>query len=406
MSGSCIGIVADDLTGGAAIAGEIVRPGKPVPVLRLQPDGRVERHTLIVETGSRYMPVAQAEQRVMLAVRQLRQAGFSLLMKKIDSTLKGNVAAELAAFARAIGERLVIVPACPAMKIEVRAGCQWQSGRRGVDVIALVAQALGRPPLSLPLAAVRAGEDAVRAWLGANRGQVIVADAQTQRDIQQIVNGARAAGINAFAGVYGLGSALAGLPGGPDMRPPARASRLLVLVGSTSSATVAQVDYLIGHGAANIALRVGSLFNTDGEPELSRIRQEIARATAPVLLVHTDAKNTADEVGRFCRARGWSDRDLAQALATPFAAAVRQLPDAGIFVVGGETTGALFDLQGWRGMRVTGEFSATVPIATLPGTGHPFILTKPGAFGAVSVLQDAAVTMLRRIDAVFPGVSS
>ncbi len=389
-----IGIVADDLTGGAAIAGEIARPGKPVPVLRLQTDGRFERRTLVVETGSRYLPVAQAEQRVIQAVHQLRQAGFTVLMKKIDSTLKGNVAAELAIFAKAVGERLVIVPACPAMHIHVRDGCQWKSGRQGIDVVALVARALGWPPLSLPLAVVRDGEEAVGAWLGAHDCPVIIADAQTQNDIRQIVGGARKTGINAFAGVYGLGEALAGLPGKPDMQPPGAASRLMVLVGSTAGATVAQVDYLIGQGAANIPVRVSSIFNDDSERELDRLRQEIARATAPVLLVHTDAKSTADDVGRFCQARGWNDRDLAQALAAPFAEAVRSLPGAGIMIVGGETTGALFDLLGWTGLLVTGEFADSVPIAALPSTGYPFILTKPGAFGTVSVLRDAAQKML------------
>lgn len=389
-----LGIVADDLTGGAAIAGEIARPGKPVPVLRLQTDGRVESRTLVLETGSRYMPVAQAEQRVVSAVQQLRQAGFTLLMKKIDSTLKGNVAAELAAFAKAVGERLVIVPACPAMHIHVRAGYQWKSGRQGIDIVALVGQALGWAPLSLPLDVVRGGAAAVSAWLRANDCPVIIADTETQNDIRQIVGGARSAGINAYAGVYGLGRALVGLAGKPDMQPPGEASRLVVLVGSTASATVAQVDYLIEQGAVNIAVRVSSLIGDDGERELSRIRREIASATAPVVLVHTDAKSTADSVSRFCQDRGWSDRDLAQALAAPFAEAVRGLPGAGIMIVGGETTGALFDMLAWRGLLVTGEFADSVPIAAPPDAAYPFILTKPGAFGTVSALQDAAQKML------------
>ncbi|HEY0208901.1 four-carbon acid sugar kinase family protein [Acerihabitans sp.] len=394
MSGSLVGIVADDLTGGAAIAGEIARPGQPVPVLRLQAGGGLARRTQVVETGSRYMPVAEAEQRVTLAVQQMQRAGFSLLMKKIDSTLKGNVAAELAIFARAVGQRLVIVPACPAIRIHVRDGFQWKSGLRGIDVIALVARALGWSPLSLPLAVVRAGEPAIGAWLGVTDCPVIIADAETQDDIRRIVGGARNTGVNAFAGVYGLGEALAGLPGRPDRQPPGQASRLVVLVGSTAHATVEQVDHLITRGAANIPVRVASIFTDGAEAELQRIRHEIAQATAPVVLVHTDAKSTADDVSRFCRERGWSDRDLAKALAAPFAEAVRSVPGAGIMTVGGETTGALFDMLGWDGLLVTGEFAATVPIAALPDSGYPFILTKPGAFGTVSILQDVAEKML------------
>ncbi|QKJ87641.1 hypothetical protein PMPD1_2702 [Paramixta manurensis] len=394
MSASCIGIVADDLTGGAAIAGEIARPGQPVPVIRLEKTCPLPAQTLVVETSSRYMPGAQAAARVEQAVSRLQQAGFTLLMKKIDSTLKGNVATELAAFARATAGRVVIVAACPTMQISVREGWQWKAAEKGVDVAGLVGDALGWRPDVLPLATVREGKTAVSAWFRQHASPVIVADAESQRDIQQLVDGARQAGIDGFAGVYGLGQALAGLSEPAMPPPPDGAHRLLVMSGSTSRANMAQIDWLVAQGAEAITIDVAALCGEQHRSEMARLSAAIAASRSPVVLLHTDAKNSAAVVREVCRARGWNDRDLAQALAAPFAEAVRQLPQAGLFLVGGETTGALFDLQGWQTLRVNGEFSATVSIARVPATQHPAIFTKPGAFGAETVLHDVARWLL------------
>ena len=68
--------------------------------------------------------------------------------------------------------------------------------------------------------------------------------------------------------------------------------------------------------------------------------------------------------------------------AAPFADALGAIPGAGVYFIGGETTGAICDRMGWHRFTVINEVSTGVPLAVEESAERPFILTKPGAFGA------------------------
>jgi D-threonate/D-erythronate kinase len=116
--------VADDLTGGAAIGGEIARLGHVVDVVSLSNTVQ-PRRSMVVETASRYIPADLSAERVKNAVRFLVDAGCPVIMKKIDSTLKGNVATELAAFAAGCPGQILVAPSCPEVGLTLRGGQQF-----------------------------------------------------------------------------------------------------------------------------------------------------------------------------------------------------------------------------------------------------------------------------------------
>ncbi|PLS82407.1 MAG: serine kinase, partial [Actinobacteria bacterium] len=98
-----IAVIADDLTGAADTGVQLVRAGYRTAVAfrgsPLPPDGDMD--AVAVETDSRSMPAGFAARRVVEAAHAVR--GADVVYKKIDSTLRGPVAAELSAALGATG---------------------------------------------------------------------------------------------------------------------------------------------------------------------------------------------------------------------------------------------------------------------------------------------------------------
>lgn len=400
-----IGVIADDVTGGASIGGEVARSGHPVNAISLGATLEPGR-SIILETGSRYSPPTLAAQRVMDAARFLAAAGASVLMKKIDSTLKGNVATELAAFSASCGGRLVVAPSCPEVGLSLRQGRQFRRDGPGVSVFDLLSASMPGPVVSLDLSIVRQGSGEVTKWLRQNPDGTVLADSETDADLAVVAVGAAEAGITSFGGTYGLGAALATafLGSGTAGRfvPPV-VDRLLVIAGSASSTTARQLSHLAAAGAEEIVLDMDRILTGDSRQEAERAVARIHSSSAKVLIVHTAAERTSEEVARICAGRGWIERDLADLLAIPFSQALQASPGRGVYFIGGETTGAVFDRLGITSLTIQGECTPGVPFA-LSGTAAlwPLILTKPGAFGSETALTDAARTVLGCRDRMDP----
>jgi uncharacterized protein YgbK (DUF1537 family) len=406
-----IGVVADDLTGGCSIAGELATPDHPLTVIRWPGrgaltgfDGRV-----IIETGSRYIDVADARHRVASSVEALERAGFDVILKKIDSTLKGNVGHELDEFARSTRETVVVAPSCPSVGISVVGGVQHVDGVAGIDVALLLHDRMGQRPGFINLAIVGAGSEAVATEIlrltalpigaqdaGEAAPHVVLADAETQGDLDTIAAGAFLAGVRRFAGTYGLGEALGRVLDAPDGDDPREAGRmlvaasgverLLVLVGSANPASTGQIARAVSSGAEEIVVDVQALFDDDVAEESERVRSLVENSRSGVVIVHTDAAATGNRIRELGDSRTWTERDLAAAFAAPLAAAVGAARGAGIYFIGGETMGTVLDVLDWRRLMVVGEIDDAVPVFLPPSPDYPFVLCKPGAFGAEDAL--------------------
>src|SRR5918998_1843855 len=122
-----VAIIADDLTGAADTGVQLARAGYRTAVaFRDAPIPPAEDlDAVALDTDSRAMPAGFAAKRVLEAARAVREA--RIVYKKLDSTLRGPVAAELAAALEATGRaRAVVAPAFPS------------AGRTTVDGVQLV----------------------------------------------------------------------------------------------------------------------------------------------------------------------------------------------------------------------------------------------------------------------------
>jgi uncharacterized protein YgbK (DUF1537 family) len=272
VSGVVAGIQADDLTGacdtGAAFAARgletlVLLPGAPGPA--------TPPEVLVLDTESRRMAPAEARAATRAAAGRLTAAGARLVYKKVDSTLRGPVAAEIRGVLEGSGRGAVLLaPAFPAQARTVVDGLVRVGGRlasetaiaddptfpaTGASVVALLGLEGPHPVGPLPLATLRAGADVVAArldrWLEAAAGS-LVADAETDADLAVLADEVTARPV-LLAGSAGLAAALARrLPQGSAAPGPGLAGPLLAVAGSAHPATHAQVERLRGHPTARL----------------------------------------------------------------------------------------------------------------------------------------------------------
>ena len=199
-------IVADDLTG-AMDSGVQLLGAHPV-VVQVSPDTAAARAvpaatTLVINTQSRGVAAAAAAARVRAACARLREESRTAWFKKLDSTLRGNVGAELAALHAALAPCTILcTPALPAQGRTVVAGellVQGQpvlstpyrdeivaaAGSAVLDIVRRQWPTCRAVRLAAPAAAARLA-DAVRAG-----AELVVADAASDAHLRQLVAAGR-----------------------------------------------------------------------------------------------------------------------------------------------------------------------------------------------------------------------
>jgi D-threonate/D-erythronate kinase len=113
-----VAIIADDLTGALDTGTPFVEAGLKVAVAieaeALEEALSREPDVVVVNTASRALPVGEAAERIATAFAAFGSARPPILIKKIDSRLKGNVAVESIALASAAGrDNIIVAPAIP-----------------------------------------------------------------------------------------------------------------------------------------------------------------------------------------------------------------------------------------------------------------------------------------------------
>lgn len=91
-----IGVIADDLTGANATGVRLSKQGlRAVTLLHSSTFPTEAYNVVLMDTDSRYASSETAEKRVIESVNALDKWGASIVAKRIDSTLRGNVGTEL-----------------------------------------------------------------------------------------------------------------------------------------------------------------------------------------------------------------------------------------------------------------------------------------------------------------------
>lgn len=328
-------IIADDLTGALDSAVTLVTPGRRAIVARRPGDvASALRHApdvLAVSTASREGSAQAAREAVAATVAAVMETTPlpPLVLKKVDSRLKGHVREEVAELAALTGrETALVAPAIPGLGRIVAGGHVRGAGvERPIDVGAAVAGALPHP---------------------------LVPDTGTDADLDAALGSALAGPAPLLVGAAGLAAAVARLLGGEPTRPRHIAGPVLFAIGSRDPVTMAQVAAL-EQGGAPVTLA------PDG-------RCPPGGAGIVRLVAGTDGAFDAASAGaRF--AAGIADRVAAGGLGS-------------LLACGGETADAILGALGVGVLELDGEILPGVPVSTMLDGGRSLhLVTKSGGFG-------------------------
>ena len=375
--------VSDDLTGAAALAGEFHAAGLTSCVAAADHAASAGRRTeaVVVDSRSRHLPPHLAGREVARALRSQDEQPGSYY-KRVDSALRGNVAAELNVVADLLERPLVLATAAPALGVVTRGGVQHaaagsdeSSGARLSDLV--------------PGDAVEVSLDQVRGW-GLGRlladavasGRHVVCDGESEADLIRVASASvLLAGRAVPVGSYGFGRAWATAVAGPrDVHPG-----VLVVVGSLKAASRRQVD---------LARERGALILFDAASRPLEDSAAVGRGTDVVLVAGPER---VDDGLR-------EDPAFAERLAERAVEIAATHPSLGIVLVGGELSSAFLGRAGAHMGRVVVEPWPAAPVLRLHGgvLDGQRVLTKSGSQGDHAWLENA-LALMRSLDAATRG---
>jgi uncharacterized protein YgbK (DUF1537 family) len=377
-----VAIQADDLTGACDAGAPFAAAGLPAIVLFPEvPVPAPPPPVVAIDTDSRGADTATARARARAAVARLVAAGPpAVLYKKIDSTLRGHLAAEVAGALDAAGlSAVLLTPAFPAqrrttldgeLRVDGLAARDTAIARdpafpaTGSSVAALPGTQGPHPVGVVPLLTVRRGPAAVAERLDRGAARVYVADAETDEDLAVLGDAAAGRGL-LLAGSAGLARALAARRGGAPRGPARRLARPLVVVaGSAHPATRMQVERLAARGL-RVVTPADAVRPRDPDP-------------ADLVLVASPDRGAARR----------ASEAVAAELATAALRVIEGWRHGGgapptLVLTGGATALAVCRALGAAGIRLTGELSPGLAWGTLLDgpAAHLVVVTKAGGFG-------------------------
>ncbi|WFN57656.1 four-carbon acid sugar kinase family protein [Dickeya lacustris] len=398
-------VVADDFTGANDAGVGLARKGAHVSVLFdvLHMHNAPAGDAWVVNTDSRALSARLAAERTTQAVSAWRQreAG-GWIIKKIDSTLRGNPGAEIDAALTAAGLSLALVaPAAPTLGRITRDGQVWVYGKLLTDTefasdpktpvrSACVGERLAeQTPLAqarLSLREVRDQQLAARLQQLCDSGvRLVVLDAESQQDLDAIVRAAAQLPEKPLlAGSAGMSDALARQL---TLRSPCRA--LLAVVGSMSE--IAQLQIQAASQRADVTLLEVDIDSVLAGDE--GIAQTVAQATASLshgqhCIVRTCHNNNQRfEVERLCQRHGMNRQQLGDAISQRLGELTRQIVQrqrpGGLYLSGGDIAIAAANALHANGFRILGQIAGCVPWGRLQDSlaGDIPVMTKAGGFG-------------------------
>ena len=397
-------VIADDLTGALDTAGQFAAMGVEAGLV-LQAGWVAGTRVVAFTTESREAVPATAEARVRALAREHR--GLTLY-KKIDSTLRGNVAVELIAALEESGSQwAIIAPAFPAQGRVTIDGSQLVHGEpvmavkdKGCSIYPVPSSnipTLLRTHTTLPVRCfgVEWAEGEAAALYSEIRkaGEpLLVFDALTQQHLTVIAQAVALLQTDVLlCGSAGLASAVAQVWSGattsteveiPQTRSLAISPPVLFVAGSRNPTTRDQVDRLItsGYDVDLVLARPRSLLHGNRAQLVMDVQDKLHSGRHVVLRIPSEPFLSG------------SEPDLARAVGLAVREVLAQVRPGTMLLTGGEIAGAVCSSLKARGLSLLGELLPGIPVSKIEdGVASGLtVASKAGGLGS----PDALVQML------------
>jgi Uncharacterized protein conserved in bacteria len=424
---SRLAIIADDVSSATDCGAQVVRSGLSVVVplggYSLPMQARAAQ-VISVDTDSRSLSADQAYAKVKAAALQLVAEGWTDFYKSVDSTLRGNLGAEIEAVLEIVKpDCAVIAPAFPKYGRTTVNGIQYLHGRplhetefgsdptapvRDADIARRLAEGSPRKSGRLTLDQLRAGPTQIKnsiQGLLADGVELVVIDIAEQDDLKRICLGLSGSNLRiVWVGSTGLAEFVPLAFGVAaksdtfkqdhtiDSRPA------LALVGSASETTREQLRYAETHHGLNIIRFDPARLIQNKASELNEATEKIRAAlnsNYDVALVVRASRDEIAETQQLGSALNMSAAQVAQWIVHGLAQVASRLVYegwiSGIVATGGDTANALCNALGAQALEIRGEVEAGIPIMRILGEQSLPLVTKAGGFGSQAAMGDALV---------------
>lgn len=395
-------VIADDLTGANATVSRLYQAGlRGASLLSLAQAPPSDYDVLAYATGSRAISEKAAYERVFQAVLSLGHPDITLYNKRIDSTLRGNLGAEITAMQDALGEEYlaVCVPSYPATGRIVRQGSMSLNGvsleqtEIAKDVLApldtpVVTELIGRQ-YKRPMFSVTGHPERqqIRATLEqAYRDGVrlIVFDALDDEQIEVIAQALIESALPFFAvdpGPFTLSLAQA-------LSTEKKAERTLVVVGSVTEKSMQQLEML---EQTLHPLRIdvpADRLLTDFDEVRDEVLARYAQADSALILLTTTPHTSAErlDLKQLAASLGEQTSDLSEKLSFRLSLLASEiLKDRrfhSLFVSGGDILVAFCEVNHIHFLEIQEEIEPLIALTRIVLDGEPLrMITKGGMVG-------------------------
>lgn len=384
-------VIADDFTGANDAGVSLALSGKKVSVA-FQTPFTDDTDALVINSDSRAMKASEAAEKLTQYATDVHAAKW--LIKKIDSTLRGNPGAEVEALLRLSGKgQAIIAPAFPA------AGRTTEEGLCLVNGVPVTETEFASDPKTpvrhAQVAKVLAEQTRFKsrvvtpaelATALTSDARLVIVDAQTDAELDQIINTAFACDEKPLlVGSAGLCDALA--------RRLATPRQLLAVIGSMSEIAQKQIQRVRGqHNVSTVLIDINDVFNGT----MAGYQQQIARALAAGqhCVVHTCADTQArHQIETLCQQRGLSRAALGETISAFLGALTRNALEtrrpAALYVSGGDVAMAVASALNAQGFAIRGQVAQCVPFGRFLGCRWQGpVMTKAGGFGTETTLLE------------------
>ena len=388
-------VVADDFTGANDTGVKFAMRGASVAVA-LTGDAS-DCDVAVINTETRAVEAARAGEIVAGSVKSLTNDDTRIVFKKIDSTFRGNIGAEITAAANAFDTPLIIVAAAiPAAGRTTIDGCCLVNGTLLSEtefandpktpvhhscIARIIQEQSDICCINVTLAQVRSSQ-----WGDFPKQQTtaLILDSESDADLEAV--GRRLAALKqrcVLVGAAGIASALPAECYLPDPEP------VLVVAGSMSQTTLEQVNYGAQHGLHPVDIDAQSIWLHPDETRSFALKeaQHILQSGHNCALRTMNQGNERERSRLFCRQQNISSTEFGQAIAAFLGELSQQLISgtqlSGVLYTGGDIAIAAARHIMAKAYLIDGEIEAGIPYGHF-ASHNLRVVTKAGGFGKIN----------------------
>ncbi|MGG4488156.1 four-carbon acid sugar kinase family protein [Metabacillus idriensis] len=419
-----VAIIADDLTGANDSGVQLAQHGLKTSVLfDIDKESIHNYEAIIFDTDSRSIERDEAYQKVKEAAHFLKEAGFPFIFKKIDSTMRGNIGAEIDAVYDVVKpDFMMIAPGYPKNNRTILNSSHYLKGVPLAEteiskdpktpvtlsfLPELLQEQTNRKIGAITLADLELGPAKIQEKLDHYCEQniaYIIVDSTEEQHLEQILAYTKQLSYQfSWVGSAGITNYLPAYYDLPEQQRvlsiPKNEGPILTVVGSVNKNSRAQLKLLLEKTNVHPIAFESFKSVSDEEVRANEIRRiynqavEKAEQGLDVVIYSTGETNDIEKAWKIGQAKGLTrtqiSNEIVKAIGSVCAVLLEKDFFKGVSMTGGDTAKQICHQWDVKGFELFDELEIGVPISKFFGNEHLYVITKAGGFGSPEVFINA-----------------